>query len=277
MKRYASRILKSIAVLYLLSPLTFILFVAVAFDVPAEACLRLLLGPMYYITTIGAMIAGYGLWEVRRWSWYALVAATLLLGYESAVILTELGETHHKFLAYFLTLGFLAAALYRVAREIRVPHFFPRIRWWESDPRFRLTAPATVRRADGTTLQGEVLDVAMGGCFLKLRPDLKDDESLAVEFTLYGHTIRCTGTVVWRAFSTVTNPKGVGVKFDQVHKPERRALRAIGRRLRRISSLYRRSRYLLSPDEFARAWEQLEKGPVPSPLKFRVGRSGSKT
>lgn len=277
MKRYASRVLKTIAFLYLITPLTFILFVAVAFDVPAEACLRLLLGPMYYLTTMLAMSAGYGLWEMRRWSWYALVASTVLLAYESAVILTDSGETHHKFLAYFLTLSALALAVYRVAREIRVPYFFPRIRWWESDPRYRLAAQAQLKRADGSVLQGEILDVAMGGCFVKLRPDLKEHEALSVEFTLYGHTVRCTGTVVWRAQSAVTNPKGVGVKFDQVHKAERRSLRAIGRRLRRISAHYRRSRYLLHPDEFAREWERLETGPVSRPLPFRVGRSGSKT
>jgi hypothetical protein len=65
--------------------------------------------------------------------------------------------------------------------------------------------------------------------------------------------------VVWRTQSTVTHPKGVGIKFRLESKQQRRVLRQITTRLRKIASLYRRSRYLMSQDEFLKRLDELER------------------
>ena len=64
--------------------------------------------------------------------------------------------------------------------------------------------------------------------------------------------------MVWLTQSTVTHPKGVGIKFSLETKLQRRALRQVNARLRKIASLYRRSRYLMSQDEFLKRLDELE-------------------
>lgn len=260
MKRYTSRFLKSVALLYLGFPFLYVLFCAVLFDIPMQACFRVLLSPFYYLLSIFAVAVGYGLWEVRRWGWYAFVITNVLIAYESAVLVNEYGETHHKLLSFLASLGFLLVISYRVGREIRVPYFFPKIRWWESNPRYRLSVPAKISRM-GTEMEGQILDLSLGGCFLKVRSDLPQDEYVTLDFKVFGYEIRCQGIVVWRTQSTVTHPKGVGIKFTQLTRQQRRVLAQVNRRLKKIAALYRRSRYLLNQEEFLKRLQEIETQP----------------
>lgn len=260
MKRYTSRFLKSVALLYLGFPFFYILLCALLFDIPLQSCLRVLLSPFYYLLSILAVTVGYALWEVRRWGWYAFVVTNVLIAYENAVLVNEYGETHHKLLSFLASLAFLLVVSYRVGKEIRVPYFFPKIRWWESNPRYRLSVPAKISRV-GNELEGQILDLSLGGCFLKIRGDVAQDEYVTLNFQVFGFDVQCQGVVVWRTQSTVTHPKGVGVKFTQLNRPQRRVLRQVNQRLRKIAALYRSSRYLLNQEEFLKRLQEIESQP----------------
>ncbi|MCM2321726.1 MAG: PilZ domain-containing protein [Oligoflexia bacterium] len=263
MKSYTSKFLKSVAVFYLGFPVFYIFLCALLFDVPAKNCLGILLAPGFYILSIFAIIVGYALWEMRRWAWYGFIVANILIAYENAVVVNEFGETHHKALAFVASVLLLLLVSLRVSKEIRVPYFFPKIRWWESNPRYRLAAPAKLVRKDGVTIEGQILDLSNTGCFIKLRGELPQDEVVGLSFSIFGCSVDCQGVVVWQTQSTVTNPKGIGVKFLPLFRPQRRALRQIVERLRKIARLYRRSRYLLNQDEFMRRLQEIEtKGAV---------------
>jgi hypothetical protein len=261
-KQHTTRFLKAVALFYMAFPMAYILLCAMLFDVPARACVRVLLSPWYYILSALAITVGYSLWEMKRWGWYVFVGVNLLIAYQNAVMVNEYGETHHKALSFIFSIVMLGLIVYRVAREVRVPYFFPNIRWWESDPRYRLSVPAKMERADSPFLAGDILDLSMGGCFMKLRSDLKQDENVVLSFTIFQVTVRCEGTVVWRTQSTVTHPKGIGIKFMELDRDQRRALKIITRRLKRISDFYKRSRYLLNQEEFVKRLQELENTPV---------------
>jgi hypothetical protein len=257
-KQYTSKFLKSVAAFFIVFPIGYIVAVAMLFDIPLEACGKILLSPFYYVVSIFAVSAGYGLWEMRRWSWYLFVISHLLVTYENAWIVLTHAETHHKILAFFISVLVQVGLFYRVAREIRVPYFFPRIRWWESNPRYRLLIPVKLDTKNGKQFDGEILDLSLLGCFIKLRQDLKQDEIVSLKFSVYGYDIHCDGKVVWSALSAVTHPKGMGIKFGLLPKDQKRALRSIGRRLRKISSHYRRNRYWSNPEEFQKKLEEIE-------------------
>lgn len=264
MKNYVTKFIKSVAIFYFGFPIFYMVGAALLFDIPSGLWLRILLSPSYYILSIMAITVGYALWEVRRWGWYLLVTVNILMSYLNAVVVNEFGATHHKGLSYVISLLFLAIITYRVAREIRVPYFFPKIRWWESNPRYRLSVPVKLARIqhpqlkDAPPMDGQILDISMTGCFVKLRGDIAQHETIALKFTVFGFTLECEGVVVWRTTSTVTHPKGVGIKFRQLERPQRRCLRQIHSRLRKINAFYRRSRYLLNQDEFQKKFQELE-------------------
>ncbi len=238
-------------------PLVYLVVAALLFDIPARSCVRILLSPLYYLLCFWAVCAGYGLWEMRRWGWHVFLFSNILIVYGNAVLASDYGTSHHKIFAFVISLGILALIIFRLGREIRVPYFLPRIRWWESNPRYRLTVPVAIQRQGGAPLTGDILDLSMGGCFVKLRTELLQDELLTLDFKVFDAPFLLQGNVVWRTHSTVTHPKGIGVKFAPLGRPERRLLRAVIHRLKKIANLYNSARYLMSPEELAQRITEL--------------------
>jgi hypothetical protein len=265
-KDYTSKVLKTVAVVYMAFPLSYLAATAILFDIPAAGIGRILLSAFFYLLSGLAITTGYGLWEMRRWAWYLMLGVNILIAYENANVLHSFGESHHPVLAYIASLLILSGLMHQVSREIRVPYFFPKIRWWESNPRYKLSVPVHVVRPSvgklgepDPAIEGEILDLSMGGCFVKLRSELKQDEMVTLTFRVFGMTVESKGTVVWRTQSTVTHPKGIGIKFSLPTRPQKRVLRQVTGRLRKIATLYRRSRYLMSQEEFMRRLDELEK------------------
>jgi hypothetical protein len=265
LKRYTTRFLKTTALVYMAFPAVYLLLATLIFDIPAGLTVRVLLSPFFWILSFLAALSGYGLWEMRRWSWYLFLIANVLAIYANAVVVSNYGESNHKVIAYIFSVAVILGVIYRVSKEVRVPYFLPKIRWWESNPRYKLVAPVALERSSGGALEGEILDLSMTGCFIKLKQDLLPDEPIQVRFTLFSHPIQTTGIVVWRTHSTVTHPKGVGVKFSPHPRNQRRAMRAIVIRLKKIAALYRSSRYLLSQEEFNRRLAELQNAPLKTP------------
>jgi|SRR6185437_6247978 len=265
-KRYTSRFLKTAALFYMIFPVAYVLAAAMLFDMPMTSCVRLLLSPLYYFVSFLAVAAGYGLWEMYRWSWYLFIAADVFIGYQTALVMSQYSESHHKVMGFVISMLGILFIAFRVTREVRVPYYFPKIRWWESNPRYRLAVrSAILRKVSEQSVAGEILDLSASGCFIKLRTDLKSDEPVRLQFEVFKTTIECDGVVVWKSESTVTHPKGVGVKFTDLSRRDRRSLRLITKRLKEIAHLYRTSRYLLSQEEFIKKLEKIESQEFPKP------------
>lgn len=259
MKRYTSKFLKGVALLYMAFPIAYVTLAAMVFDIPVASCVRLLLSPFYYTVSAVAVIAGYGLWEMYRWGWHLYIASCIFIGYETALVMNQYAETHHKVLAFIVSILGITFVAMRVTGEVRVPYFFPKIRWWESNPRYRLAVPVDIlRKVSEENVFGEILDVSMTGCFIKLRGDLKTDEPVQLRFQVFRLPVEVEGVIVWRSKSTVTHPKGVGVKFSGLERPNKRSLRLITKRLKQIANFYRTSRYLLSQEDFVKRLEEIE-------------------
>jgi hypothetical protein len=181
-----------------------------------------------------------------------------MMAYQNVSLANNYGTSQHPAMALLCSLLALGLLTLRVAREVRVPYFFPKIRWWESDPRYRLSVPVTLQRQGVDAIRADILDLSLGGCFIKLRNEVPQDESVQLSFAVFGIEIHCTGTVVWRTKSTVTHPKGVGIKFGEMGRPERRSLRMINGRLKKIAHFYKKSRYLLNQEDFLKRLQELE-------------------
>jgi hypothetical protein len=255
-KRYITKFLKTVSLCLMAFPVLYIVVVATLFDVPLNSCGKILLSPYYYLVSSFAVIAGYGLWEMRRWSWFVYIASQGLIIAETAVIVFKYAENHHKLFAFGISIVFQLALIKRVSGEIFVPYLFPRIRWWESNPRYKLSAITQITRKNRPIEEGEILDISAAGCFIKSRNEVEQDEAITLSFKMLGETIQCNGFVVWLTESAVIHPKGFGVKFAELTKPQKRSLRVLSKKLKKIASVYRRYRYLVNQDEFLK---QLEK------------------
>jgi hypothetical protein len=257
-KQYRTRFLRLVAVVFIIFPLLYIILAGTLFDIPLKSCLGIMLSPSYYFVSILVAVSGYGLWEILRWSWYVVIVSQVFLSYENAVFVFNYSESHHKLAAYLISLLLQLMVVYRIAQEVRVPYLFPKIRWWESNPRYRVSVVVSITRSNGQIVEGEILDLSLSGCFVKVRPDLILHERVLLTFKMFENEINAEGNLVWLAQSAVTHPKGIGVKFGLLQRSQKRVLKVIVRKLKKIAVLYRRSRYLMSQEEFIRKLEEIE-------------------
>jgi Tfp pilus assembly protein PilZ len=225
--------------------------------VPPRQILNLALTPGFWIFMILAMTAGYGLKEMKRWSWYVFIATMVLLVYYNALVTSVYGESHQKFLVFLISLLGVLVLSYRVSKEIKVPYFFPKIRWWETNPRYRLVVPVQLGYADNAQ-SGEILDLSIGGCFIRSKHPFKPHQKINVDFEVFGLRIHTPGVIIWSTPTTVTHPQGIGIKFGKMDRAMQVSLRAICRQLRMIANLHSSSRHFLTQEEFNKRLAELQ-------------------
>lgn len=222
-------------------PLSFLLFSSVIFDVPAKQMGDIVFSPFFYITAVLGILGGIGLWEMKRWGWYVFVACQFFMLYYSASVAVRLGETHHKALAIFCAWLVYAVIAIRIRKEVRVPYFLPRIRWWESKlkeyPPILVEVIRSEANSTPSTIEGQIEDLSEKGCFIKSQYDLQSDEKVTVDFKAFETAFRISGIVVWVTQPSVTLPKGFGVKFKKIPRNELKSLRLAARQFESIFDL----------------------------------------
>lgn len=225
---------------YLFFPILYPLVCAAIFKISGRNLLNVLISPVFYLTCFWAVLVGIGFSRMRRWAWYVFLFANVLITYENLNLLVSYGETREKVLWFLMSLGFLIYFTVRVAQELRVPYFMPRIRWWERNTAFQISLPVVViTSSNRTRYEGNILDFSLAGCFVKLKEPVPLDERVAVYFQVFGQLIDCRGIVVWRTESSVTLPKGIGIKFFRIGRQKKKRVRMAARRLGSVLKIYR--------------------------------------
>jgi hypothetical protein len=102
------------------------------------------------------------------------------------------------------------------------PYFNPQVRWWERANRLKVHFHASVNM-DGRVSDVVILDVSETGCFIEtnLNPNL--NQSLGIELNVNGFKFSSSSVVV----RVNSNPKGFGLRFDQLSSLQRKEIRKI--------------------------------------------------
>jgi hypothetical protein len=236
MKSYQSKLLKYMGTGLLGFPVWYLLLTVTFFNIPASNILDVLFSPFYYFVSFWVVLAGYGLREMHRWAWYVLVFSMSLVVYQNFVLILNYSENQHGALTFLISFIGMGLFLYWIAKEIRVPYFFPRIKWWESDLNPQFSTEAWIEFPNGKKIKGQILDFSVSGCFIKSKEDFESNTEIQLQFKLFGEDIFCNGVVVWITKGAVTHPKGIGVKFSELAKDQKRLLRFAVREARRVSA-----------------------------------------
>jgi Tfp pilus assembly protein PilZ len=237
-RTYTSRTLRTIAYVWLAFPVAYLVYAVIPLALNLAGLVRLVLSPWYWFVSIIAIVAGIGILKIRWYGWYAFLFSNFTIMYQTAVALANDSVGDLKAAMFILTVVLQTVVVYIVGREIRVPYFFPRIRWWESDPRYKLSVQTKVVREDNSEIEGEIMDLSLGGCFVKTHSYFVPDEPVTLDFKLYERQLKCPGRVVWRTESTVTHPKGIGVKFERLDKETTFCLKQAAVKLRKLARVY---------------------------------------
>jgi len=231
--KHASKKLKLFAWLWISFPFLYLAICLSFFELDFGGVLKIVLSPWYWFVSVTAVAAGLGLLQIRWYGWYLFLFSSFTTIYQTAIALTYYSSAENKFPVFAVYAVFQLLLVYLIAREVRVPYYFPRIRWWESDPRYKLSIPTRIEK-NAEIYNGDIMDLSMSGCFIKTREYFLPDDSVTLEFSLFEKTISCAGKVVWRTESTVTHPKGIGVKFSVLDRDTSTALKQATHKLRKL-------------------------------------------
>lgn len=261
LKKTRSTFYKAICFVYLFFPISYAFVIALLFDIPPRQVPGVVFSPLFLIVSVVAMTTAYGLLEIRRWSWYFFMAVNGVILYENILILFKHGETHHPLIALqFLTLS-IFLIVFRISRELRVPYIFPKIRWWESTSSADISMKILLMNKNNQKQKGELMDLSVTGCFVKTPAEAAQDEVLTISINAFGHPLVLKGMVVLRSHSTVTMPKGLGIRFLAVNKQKKRALRMAIQRLKQVTLLKKKMEHTPEEEEFLRHLDRLESQP----------------
>lgn len=213
-------------------PLFYLIFASFIFDLSSKGILSVVLSPLFYLASFFWIVTGVGLRQMKQWAWYTFVAAQIFISYLNALNLVQYSESQYKGWAFVLTLLIQAFIYIAVSRELRVPFLFPKIRWWESGLAGMHHLPVEIFHSASATgvSPGQLLDMNPKGCFLKSPLDFEPFEKIKIRIVGHGHEVDVSGMIVWNAKSTVTHPKGIGIKFLELDRTKRRKIKVITKR-----------------------------------------------
>lgn len=177
-------------------------------------------------------IAGIAIFQMKRWSYGVFFLAT------SWSILSNFRHWHYAQqsvpMPALIGIYLLQIALvtYFLLPGVRVTYFNPRVRWWESKPRFRLALPASMAFKT-QTIQGDILNVSEGGCFVKPKSPLLIGDELKLGFEILSQQFEIAGRIV-HSREIAPGEMCYGIQFDHTTESASRfrgltlALRALG-------------------------------------------------
>ncbi len=210
-------------------PVTYLLFASFIFELGSQGILNVVLSPLFYLSSFFWIATGVGLRTLRKWSWRTFIVAQFFITYLNALNLVQHSQSEYKAWAFGFTLLVQAYVYLAVAREIRVPYLFPKIRWWESGIAGMPNLPIELvhfGNSKGPT-PGQILDLSQKGCFIKTHIDFSHFEKVSLNLEAFGQKIEIPGMVIWNAKSSVTHPKGIGVRFGELSRKNKRSLRVV--------------------------------------------------
>jgi hypothetical protein len=216
--RRRPRILIFLAIAHLIAPFINLLWDAKVAHAPLNYYIPLFFQPhnlaKYWIHFFGPMAAGVAILIFRKWSFFlyvAIICAMAVVSYQS--FLEKQGQLSAWVLvaAYFVNFFIIIYFFFSSVRKI-YPN--PKLRWWQTKPRYRLTTPCEFSIGE-QKYSGMISNFSVTGLFVKAEHFPPDQAETEVEFQFKDLKGKFKGTVIRHARAHL---EGFGVRFDPEHE-----------------------------------------------------------
>ena len=147
----------------------------------------------------------------KKWSYYAYIALmtvpfaySLISYFKSATI----AMTVALILFYIINMLVIGYFLLPATRRL---YFDPRLRWWETKPRYKTDFQCQVEY-QGQQHWVEIKNISEGGAFLETSSEFPEDAEMKIFFNDSQGVLHLDGFVVYKRMQT---PIGYGFKFNK--------------------------------------------------------------
>lgn len=169
-------------------------------------------------------IAAASIYLMKRWSYAVYLVSMGLVTYFNIQAAREYPHLYSIALSLPLAVFDLLIVGYFLIPEVRAGYFNPRLRWWESKPRYEVNAPIALstnwNQGDAT-----LVNIAEGGAFVRTPVRLEKEDPVEMTIQILSHNVRASGKVVH------CSSVGYGIHFD-LDRKTRREISALVKNLR---------------------------------------------
>lgn len=207
-------LIQLIALGYVLTPFTFLIQYFMFSKKPfSDAATWMTLANPYKLSfLIIPPIVAIGIYKIRPWGWYLALVHLGLIVVNNMIAWLKGSRTPTWAIWAFTAFTFVVLITF-VRKTIREPYFNPRVRWWETKPRFAMTLQVALGN-DRTRLTGETFNISEGGMFMVSDASVSIDEKFSAKLSRNGgDPINCEGQVVWVNPAGQSLPQGFGFMF----------------------------------------------------------------
>ncbi len=201
-----------LAVLQFLSPLFYIITAAIYFGLtPGDAgkeVIALSTDLRKFEIFILPLILGVLIFLTRRTGYYLAIVGSIYLIIRSIIEFSASNQTDPVFPMIIMNVLSVAVLIYLLLPKTRNIYLNRRVRWWETDPRYLVTLPASVTRIGASPMKAEVVNLAAGGAGIEtLETGFLKDEVIGLEFQSEGTVYHMKSKIAWE------KPTGTGKQY----------------------------------------------------------------
>lgn len=170
--------------------------------------------PLFITYVILPPVAGIFIYICKRWSYWCYVACLGLIFLGNVYgFWTSMNLLNFLTLLVVLVIDVLAVA-YFVVPSVRKVYFDPRMRWWETAPRYVFNVQGGMDEE-----KSFIKNISEGGAFVETSGTFSEGQSVNLKWSYAGSEFSISGKVVYR--KPLPSGIGCGVRFDHTPKTEK--------------------------------------------------------
>ncbi len=219
-------IISIIVICYVLSPVSSILLGSIINRIPIFGAHNIFTRlPITDILILFVYpISAAAIYSIKKWGWYLFLACSLIL-ISYNIFVYNLSPRYSFLILIVLNviLAIVAGIFFR--KHIIAPYFNPRLRWWETEPRYKIEIHAEIISGKNA-LTGEILDISNSGFFMSLDQDLTVGRIYNFNLKCLKCSVEVNGKVMRKA-SRKEELNGYGVMFVKLTDAEKMGINAL--------------------------------------------------
>lgn len=146
-------------------------------------------------------IVGFGIWSVKKWGYYLLLAHSTLLIFNNIILYATKKTPIPLWAAIVFTVLLVGVIITFVRKEVYAPYFNPRLRWWEQAVRYYYDKMKIIVKKLGTEttmFEAKSFDISETGAFVVSDKKVSIGDKFSMELVLADRSMLYTdGEVVW--------------------------------------------------------------------------------
>jgi hypothetical protein len=163
-----------LSIIYLLSPLFIIFQSSIIHNLPIIGY-----NSIFYFVLITDLlvliiypVCAVSIFLVKKWGWFTFIFSSLYLIIYN-IIVYSLNPRYNIFIILFYNIILTVAAFIFFRKNVIAPYFNPRLRWWETDTRYRIDLSCGIlidkiieKKFDKKSVHADILDISKTGSFI---------------------------------------------------------------------------------------------------------------